>query len=575
MAPAMPPTTTVCSRRLVPCLCLGLLTLAAAASAQRADSFCQLQKVEVQRLSNALRITLTADGLQQLTIDEMNAWTNESGYWQLAGRDHLTFTLRNVRGGAAPIVPVGQYPVSHLEFSLAAGSKQGIGLDCTLVLYKPAYLSCYSGQDGDWDMSQWFSQWPQVLITRTAKQDQVVLTVLTDRVGEAELPRPAGGTPRTQLQVLGTGAALTVRALNADVHALFAAIARQSRAELYVDDQVQHSISASFDNVSLAQLLRALSTAYGLVVSKLEDTYYVAPCDPEAASTAWGATLKSVRLRYLQPAQAQLMLPVAALPYLRPNAAANSLVLAGPPALVAHLERDLRALDQPGQLCRLRTWLVSTQGDDSDLRTVLASVIGGTTSLSGDSSGSLTVRVGEVAADQALVELRRLRRKHALRISALPTLLCNSGRAARLFVGEQIYYWRLSSADDQDVELSSVDAGSLLSITPRSSGEWVHARVQVENSLLGDTNDLGPVILKRRVSSALRMHSGDLLVVGGLRQDSADLERRDPARGLWPVDALLKGRLNETQAAEIYVLLQAEALAAAPLTPPVKTGATR
>ena len=545
-----------------------ILTLLLASASTAADQpFCQLQKVEVERVSNALRIKLVADGMMRLTqkvYDDF--WTQERGWWELAGKDRIEFKLGNVRGAPAPIIQIAQYPVSHLEFSLPPDDTANVGLTCTLVLYKPGYVSAFRGKDDDWDMTAWYYQWPQVMILPTKDENQITITVLTDRVGEPEAARPEIEGAQTSLTVRGTAGDLTLRALNADIHETLIALSRRSQVPISVDDGLARKVTGNFDHMPLRRLLQALSTAYGLAVCEDRDGYFVAACDSDRAGSAWTATTRTVTLNYLRPGQAQLLLPEVLLPYVKPNMDANSLTISGSAALVDRAEADLRVIDQPGYQCRIRTWLVSAQSGQTDLQSLLAKSLGGTTALSGSSAGELSIRVGDQQATDALMSLRALARENKLQISAMPSLTCNTGTSASLFVGQQIYYWRLTSGYGQEVQLTSAEAGSRLSISPRAAGDCVTAWVDVENSFLGEMNDLGPMILRRKASSLVRMASGDLLVIGGLRQGSNDAWRSRTGTGL-PLDAVLTGKLKQRQQGEVYVLVRAEAWPSAPVEP--------
>lgn len=523
---------------------------------QGAKSFCNLQKVEVEHFSNGVRIKLIADGLQELGGDIGQFITPEGN--DLAALDRITFPLNNVRGGVDSVVQIADYPVSHLEFSLPPGRRDNVGLLCTLVLYKPGYVVTFSDKENNWDVAQWYWNWPQVMIQTKSSQDEIDITVLSDRPEEPEVAHPTIGKPKTDLQVSGNRDKLSLRALNMDIHAVLEAVSSQAQIPIFVDEQVQRTLTANFDTISLDRFLNSLALAYGLSVAQEEDAWYVSPCTPQNSVTAWNSVTRTLQLNYLTPAEAELLLPTVLLPYVKPNPAANALVVSGPVALLDHIQQNLAKIDQPAYQCRLKAYLVSAAGEANNLHDILLKLTGGTTSVRADSNGTLGIEFKRGNADDILASLRRLEQQHVLRISSLPSIMCKSGQWASLFVGETIYYWAITDAWQNDKELASVYAGSRLLISPSSSGEWVRARVSVENSFLADRNELGPVVGKRRASSLICIPSGDMVIIGSLKQTNRDDNVQRTAPGVWPLDAVLTGKLKHQEQGEVYVLLRAE-----------------
>lgn len=524
------------------------------------QSFCNLQKIDIRRLSNGVRIELQADGLQDLNGDISSYWGSNG----LNAIERIKILLPNVRGGVAPLIEVAQYPVSHMEFALIPGSRENIGLQCTLVLYRPGFVTVYNGSDTSWERRR-FQGWPQVMITRTPGQDTVVIMVLSDEPGEPVVAdRPEQGPPGPA-EVWGAGDSLSVKALQADLDEIIMELALRSGQAVYLDDQIEHRVSANLEDKSLEQILRSLALCYGLTVSQVAGAWHVSTGSSDTMSAGWLNSTHSVPLTYLKAKQALLLLPRALLPYMKADVDNNRMILSGPAALLDRIERDLRVLDKPGYQCRLRAYFVSCEGDDAELRTLMAQFSSGTMAGSADSTGCLTISVGEPRGSDLLARLQHLADAHRLKLQSTPSLTCVTGSTATLFVGDQIYYWRLTNYYwGQQVTLKNLAVGSSLTITPQSSGDWVSATVAVDNSLFSGRNDLGPVVLKRRANSQLRLKSGDMLIVGSLLEEDHSREHGHPVPGLWPADALFGGVLKTKSTGEVYLLLQAESF----LSPP-------
>lgn len=524
------------------------------------ESFCNLQKIDIRPLSNGVRIELQADGLQDLQGD-IGSYRGSNG---LNALERIKILLPNVRGGVAPLVEVAQYPVSHMEFALIPGSRENIGLQCTLVLYRPGFVTVYNGSDTSWERRR-FQAWPQVMITRTPGQDTVVIMVLSDEPGEPVVADPPQQGPPGPWEVSGDGDHLSVRALEADLDQVIMELALRSGKAVYLDNQIEHRVSANLQDKSLEQILQSLAFCYSLTVSQVAGAWHVSTASSDTMSAGWLNRTYSVPLTYLKAKQALLLLPRALLPYMKADVDNNRMILSGPAALLDRIEQDLRVLDKPGYQCRLRAWFVSCEGEDDELRTLMAQFSGGTTAAAANSAGHLAISVGEPRADDILARLQHLANLHRLKLQSTPSLSCVTGSTATLFVGDQIYYWRLTNySGGQTVTLKNLAVGSSLTITPQTSGDWVSASVAVDNSLFSGRNDLGPVVLKRRANSQLRLKSGDMLIVGSLLQEDNSRERGRPAPGLWPADALFGGHLKTKSTGEVYLLLQAESFLSLP-----------
>jgi len=179
------------------------------------------------------------------------------------------------------------------------------------------------------------------------------------------------------------------------------------------------------------------------------------------------------------------------------------------------------------------------------LQEIAGRVSGGTTAWQADSSGQVRIEVAEQQPRQLLASLRRLATRRQLQMEALPVVQVKNGEQARLFVGEKIYWVR-------ETGLASVEAGAELEIEPLTSGDWITAGVKVNSSFLGETNDLGPLILRRVAEGTVCLRSGDTIIIGGLRLIESSKERRKTAR-------LLAGRYDYEGEQEVWVIVQARA----------------
>lgn len=551
-------------------LCLAIISgllLAGAACAELPQS-CQVESIDVQTVTNAVIIKLTCNGLVEFGPDWMTMWeTTADGGFQLKNTESFTVNLNNVTSGAASMVNVAQYPVSHLTFQPIPGAAQNIGLRCSVVLYRPGYVTVFNGKGGQWDQQRWYryrTDVPRTAITVSTDQKTILITVLSNRPTEPEPVRPKVHEATPQLAVVGDREHLTVRALHSDLSEVLRQLSERAEVPIFVDEPLPDRVTAQFTDRTLPQVLGALADGYGFCVSEANGAYYVTQSKPETPASYWASVTRTVPLRYLAPAKALLLLPEVALPYVHSNPDGNALVLDGPRPLVDRLERDLAVLDQPARHCRLRAWVVSTEDSGNETREVLARLTGGTTSGLLASTGQLTVSVGQEQATTALSQLSGLATSRHLQLEALPTVVCQPGQTARLFVGQQVYYLRMYGWY-AEVRLGKVSVGSELVITPRNVGDSITAAVSVTNSFAGAQTAAGPTIFRRSANANLRMASGQLMVIGGLRADDATNHRDQPVPWLDPLAEVVSGRLKAKTRGEVTVLVQADTTADAPL----------
>jgi len=533
------------TRQLTLLMLVALVLLAPTMVFGQREDFVELEKIEVEEVSNAVRLRLSADGA---------LW---AGAWPQGPSRRISFVLANVRSGAPPAVEVAKYPVSHLEFSPLPWRQTGIGLLATVVLYRPGYVVTVKTpggvrqfeEDRDYDG-------PKVLIEMTSSQDELLITVLSDRPKEPPPERPEVEPAPSELEVSGRADGLSVHAINADMRLLLERVSRLAQVQVYLDDKVDLEVTAYLKDVPLERLLHTLVVGYGLSLHREGGAYFVSHSRAATAVPFWTAETRSVPLWYLPCDEALLLLPDVLLSFVRANEEGNALVMNGPSALLDRIERDLRVIDRPAYHCRLRAWVVSGRDVAERLREIAGRASGGTTAWQADSSGQVRIEVAEGQAHELVTSLRRLAMQRRLQVEALPVVQVKNGQQARLFVGEKIYWVR-------ETGLASVEAGAELEIEPLTAGDWITASVKVNSSFLGETNDLGPLVLRRSAEGAVCLRSGDTMIIGGLRLAESSKEQRKTAR-------LLNGRYGYEGEQDVWVIVQARA-SLAPLTNKDKT----
>jgi type II secretory pathway component GspD/PulD (secretin) len=509
---------------------------------------CQLTNIQIDPITNGLRITLTTDGFIELSGDP--------GANRYQWNSQFTVRLNNVRGGVMPIQEVDRYPLSHLEFSLPQDATNGVGLLCTLHLYRQGQMTVYNGNPYGWDDTRWAPlDIPQVMIQRTQQGNQLSIMVLNDR---PQLPVLTGAITATpQLLVSGTAERLTLHAVAADIQQVMTQLALSSGRHIYLDTAVRHTITAHLEAMPLARVLTLLSTGYGLSFVERDGAYYISNALADSAAAYWGTVARTIPLHYLMPDLAKSLLPDVLLPCLKVDADQHALVVSGSQQLVDKIAVDLHTLDQPAFQCQVRAWVISASHNDDGVRNLLAQVAGGNTNAQGQSSGALQVTLGAPTVTQLQTNLQALITAGRMQLKAVPMVQVANGNAAELFLGQTLYYWTLSPWGNE--QLSSIDAGTRLWVAPRTSGAWVVTRLTLESSFVSSTDALGPLITRQTASTTVRLRSGDTMLVGGLHLAMDDRQHGSPLAGIWPFDRLFASKTSDRSTQDVWVLLQAQA----------------
>ena len=528
--------------RTLPMLVLAILWLPCLAAGQE-QSYCQLQGVTVTRVSNGLRLSLKADGLIEAKSERWQRWD-----WY----PRIQFRLTNMRGGADPIVTIGQYPISHIEFTPLEGAQNGIGMRCTLVFAKWAWLAAFDSPPDTFD-DTWYPWWdtvPRVMIKRTQQGNELLIMVISDKPVPPE--RPAIQNAKVRLELSGTADRLTLHALNADLRDVIERVSDSTGRTIYLSGDVSRKVTMHLEDVSIGRLLEALARGYALSLTDREGAYYLSPGSGDSAAGYWATTMRTIPLQYLSPGDARGLLPDVLLPYVVPNTDARAVTVTGAPALVEKIARDLHAIDQPGYHCVIRAWVISDETGEDGLYDLIARVTGGTTEGGIDGGGSITIQHVDGEPDELLLKLKALNRSKTMTTQAMPMLQVANGQYANLFIGNTIYYWTLP-----DVDLDAIDAGTRLRVTPRTSGEWITINYRAEDRFLREQNDLGPLVIKRTLDGTVRIRSGDTILVGGLHLDTDEVRRGKLLSAKWPFTVSASARRT---CQHTWVLLKAEAV---------------
>lgn len=542
---------------------LGLL--APPAGAQLLE-FCQLTHVKIKHLPNGVSIRLVADGVIKVAWDPLTYWRQEeSGEWVRKRMRRFPFLLQNVRGAPASTVPVGIYPVSHLEFAVPPGARESVGLICTIVLYKPGSIGFWSdiSRDRRRGLERDRNVAPiRVDLEPSRTRRELLIFVTSDRPYEPPPQRQKKITAAPGLEVRWLDGRLWVSSVNADLHELIERVSFVAGVPVFLDDQVQRRASLQLDGVTLDEFLSSVAAAYGLCLTQTEGAYFITAGVPDSAAAFWASQVKRIPLHHISPESALYSLPDILLKYVHAHPEANSLVVAGPAPLVDKVARDVAELDKPVWYTRLRTWVIECTGTAEQLQEIQWSLSGGTTSAEMNSHGSLSLSVAGARPRELLVRLSALRTKGLAKVRACPSIAIANGQWGELFVGEKQHFWRIVPLwrGRQEIRLTTAEAGIRLACRPHTGGGPVTMLMVLQSdSFVSRT--LPPAVERRRLVTTLRIGPGDSVIAGGMSVEYQAAQVRRPwPRQVWPnLGALATGRSRHRLTRQMWIILEARA----------------
>jgi type II secretory pathway component GspD/PulD (secretin) len=388
---------------------------------------------------------------------------------------------------------------------------------------------------------------------------ELLLFAHSDRPSEPEVEDKRKITAPPSLQVFASDGRVYVSAVNADLQELLRQVSEVAGVRIVCADEVERRASANLPGLPVGELLRDLARAYGLALAERDGAYYVSGGGLDTAPGYWACEVREVPLHHITPESALYSLPDVLLGYVQVSPASNSLVVAGPKAMVDKVEGDLKVLDQPVWFTRLRGWVVEASGDEEDSRDLDLALAGGTTVAAASSWGHLALEVAGARPREVLARLDALQSRDVVKVRSCPSVAVANGQWGELFVGENQRFWQLAGYIQQMIT-AQVSAGVRIRCRPRTSGGSITMDLTLDSdSFVGFA--LPPRVQRRSVSSTLRVTDGDTILVGGLRSVEMQRERRTPRPGVTlPLfTAVATGMAKVKTFQDLWVLLEARA----------------
>jgi len=530
-----------------------LLTTALAAPAlAQNETYCHVTSVRVRQLSNAVKITLRADGVLRPRGDWRLYWEEYAkDQWRRLPVRRFLFRLTNARTKVGNYIDVGKYPVSHLEMTVPSEATRGIGLDVAVVLYRPGEIRRVR-IPGLRTGAQRRPDKVQVDLQLSRDQRSVDIWVTSDRsplaVGREQAVKeiPAG-----RLEVVARDGGVKVTGVNVTLRELLEMIGRVTDTPIVVGGDVQRFGSAVLPFLPLERLLRLIADAWGVAVVRRGGGYVVR--DTLTARTSGYELGRTHSLPVLNSTatEAAAMLPNFLDKYVYVDDTNSRLVVTAAPHLAAKIERDLRRVDRPPPQIQVEVLVLEGRTDD-DWQSEL-----GLSFVNGETQGLLDSRTGDIQLHvlpgldpEFELQLRALETAGRVRTRAAPQVTVVNHEPAEVFVGQRKYFAAKRGWRRQEVFLSYVDVGVRLQVTPwTGDGREITVPFRTEaGNIIGVDQSGLPLLAARRTRGTVRVANGETILIAGLRLASDEVtHRRAPGLAELPLIGSLFGSRRRTQ----------------------------
>jgi hypothetical protein len=565
---------------------LGLLT--GEAHSQRA--YCNLTEVTVERLSNAVVLNFVSDGL----LDAEGPWqeyVDPQHDWEPRQITRVPFVFRNARLRTSSFINVAVYPVSHVELSPVPGATQGIGVEVTLVLYRPGRVSNLEFTNWDNNFAEGHARRGITYDLHLDKGRKTLVAVITsDRnvVMEPNLRRPerlAAGP--TSLTVSGSAAAVDVHALNVGLRRLLTELSTVGGLRFAVEGDVERLVSLTVTRTPPDELLQALVSTYGLSVRTEGGVHFLTEASLDKLTAYGQAAAALVPLNYLEAGEAIHLLPECVLPYLHVDPDHNAVAVSGPPWLVEKVRSDLTEIDVRPEFIELELRALETKSTALDGVGLNARYQVGNSEWDADAEeGTLSFRAAGPLDKDCDLRLQALERAGRARTAAHVREVVISGRTCELFAG-QVQYVRVlrSRGGRMEPELLPVNVGVQFTARPVSGGDRAPIQIWLEgkvSNVVGEDPDTHmPELSARTVRTELQVADGDTLVLALSTVHQADRGRRSSSvlGQVSFTDSLFRTRRDQQERTELFLLLTARTVTGRPgldlkaLLPDLRRGA--
>jgi type IV pilus assembly protein PilQ len=373
-----------------------------------------------------------------------------------------------------------------------------------------------------------------------------------------------------------SGGLITNIFYESDIRDALRDVSVQAGVPIIADPSVQGWVTLEVEGLTLEETLNRLLLPGGYTYRKMEGYYLVGAAYPENPSFPLLSEVRRIKPSYLRADQIPLLLSPFYEPFLRVDPEANVVVVSGSHEVVQRVIKDLEAIDIPPKQVMIEALVTEVTTSSMKQLGIDWAVIGrgdnyiGALSqmVTGPMDSSLSFNYGRInagtlgGADLSIwMAVNALAESGELKVHANPKLVTLDGQPATLFLGREEFLQILTGPETYlYTRLEVIKVGVSLAIKPfvADNGDITLEVLPEVSDVVGTgfTEDF-PVVLKRNVTTEIRVKDGETITIGGLvSRTETERETKVPFLGDIPIlGYLFKSTKPEVDESEIVIFI--------------------
>jgi type II secretory pathway component GspD/PulD (secretin) len=320
-----------------------------------------------------------------------------------------------------------------------------------------------------------------------------------------------------------------------DIRQVVQDIAAQTETVILCDQTVQGALSMSVKDMPLTDTLERVCAAGGYSYAQVKDYFIIGKADPGTPLFQRLSEPQRVKLTYVTPDQARLLIHPSVLNYVTFDKVSGTLVVTAPQPMRNKIIAAIEQFDQPNAQVAVEAVVFELTEDGSKQLALDWQFKSGQVAVGSENlMQTLTYSAGTDLGTYVQATLRAIVESRKGQVLANPRVLVMNNTEAEIFVGQEKYFTLLSGQSSNPYyTLQSIKAGVTLKVAPSigQDGQITLALepevsdVAADDTAVGNTAALGgsssafPVVTRRRAKTVVGIKDGETVLIGGLLRD--------------------------------------------------------
>ncbi|MCK4323121.1 MAG: type II secretion system protein GspD, partial [Armatimonadetes bacterium] len=343
-----------------------------------------------------------------------------------------------------------------------------------------------------------------------------------------------------------------------DIRQALSDVAAQTGVTIIVDESVMGYVTLDLLDVPLERALYLMLLPTGAVYKEVEPgVYLVSTMDPTAPAFDRIAEQRLVKLNYVTTDELLPLLSDEDQKFVNMQREGRMLLVRAPEPKLSELLETIATIDVPPVQVLIEALVI-----ESTSEAVRQSGLAYTGAHLGVNVGEGLVSYTRAAAEVA-GSLTALMKDNKTQLRASPRVVALDGEEAEIEVGTEEYYSLLTQTGGYYggyARLEKVQATMKLTFKPRVNIEKREVTVEIQpdiSDVAGKGAQGYPVVTVRRAKTKMRVHDGQVIVLGGLRNDQVHYaENKIPILCELPIiGSLFRSVRKEKEQREVIILI--------------------